>query len=156
MVKCQESQIWFSNLGIVNFGICLLLSASPFLNLFVFFSFFFFYHFLFLLFVSNFFSKHFPSFCNEPARAALDYFPFHFSLFSFLRCSFPGPHQVPGQNPSCSESLSLTGQRFFLCLPSISSLYLCFFQLLKPFILPIPSARSLSYSAMVRCELSRL
>lgn len=146
MVECQESRISFSSLGIVNFGICLPLSASPFLNFFVFF--FFFPHFLFLMFFClKLFLKAFSPFCNEPAKTALDYFPsFSFTQFNFHRCSFPGLRCVSGWNPSCFESLLLPGQRYLLYLPSVSSLYLCFFQLLKPFILPIPSACSLSFS----------
>lgn len=69
MVKCQESQISFSSLGIVNFGVCLLLSASPFLDFFVFFPTFF---FPLMFFCLKLFLKVFSLFCNEPTRGALD------------------------------------------------------------------------------------
>lgn len=119
------------------------------------FSFFFFPLCSFCSSVSNYSSKHFPSFCKEPARAALDCFPsLSFVQFSFPRCSFPGPHLVPGQNPSCFESLSLPGQRFLLCLLSVSSLPV-FFSITQTIHLAHPIC-SLSYSAMVQCELSRL
>lgn len=110
----------------MNFGICLLLSLSSLLN---FFAFLFFFSPLcsFCSSVSNYFLNHFPFFLKEPARTALDYFSFlSFSQFSFLSCSFPGPRLVPGSNPSCFESLSLTGQKFPLSLPSASSLSLLF------------------------------
>lgn len=125
----------------MNFGICLQLSVSPFLNFFVFFSFF-------LLLcsscssVSNYFSKHFPFFVrNQPGQPWIT----SLLLVSLSSASLDAPFlalilsldEVPVALRVC-PSLGRDFSSVFLRFP----LYPCFFQLLKPFISPIPSARS--------------